>query len=75
MSMEIPMPYTENKISIDHQGREYSAAYRVENDIVSVVMKDGDGVYRESSTYIDGSNAESVARLLLGEMLKGVAYL
>lgn len=69
------MAYAENIISIDHQGREYSAAYRVDNDIVSVVMKDRDGSYRETSTFIDGSTAESVAKSLLGELLKDVTRL
>ena len=75
ISMGIPMSYAEYKISIDHQGREYCAAYKVDNDIVSVVMKDVDGFYRETSTFIDGSTAESVARSLLGELLKDMAVL
>ena len=69
------MQYDENKISIDHKGREYNAAYSVDRGIVRVVMKDGDGLYRESSTFIDGSTAECVARSLLGEMLKNMARL
>jgi len=73
--MEIPMSYAEYQISIDHQGQKYSAAYKVDNDIVSVVMKDEDGSYRETSTYIDGSTAETVARSLLGELLKDMTLL
>ena len=69
------MSYAEHTISIDHQGREYSAAYKVNNDIVSVVMRDGNGFYRETSTFIDGSNPESIARSLLGELLKDMAFL
>lgn len=75
ISMGIQMSYAELIISIDHDGREYSAAYKVDNDIVSVVMQDGDGSYREASTFIGGSSAESVARLLLGEVLKDMAVL
>jgi hypothetical protein len=75
ISLEIPMSYAEYKISIDHQGREYSAAYKVENGIVSVVMKDGDGSNWETSTFIDGSTAETVAKSLLGELLKDMALL
>ena len=73
ITMEIPMPYSEQKITIDHQGQEYCAAYKVDNDIVHVVMKDEDGLYRETSTYIDGSTAEAVARSLLGELVKNMA--
>jgi len=75
ITVEISMAYSENKISIDHQGQEYSADYKVANGIVSVVMKDGEGIYRETSTFIDGSTAEAVAKSLLGEMLKDMSLL
>ena len=64
------MSYADDKISIEHDGQEYSAAYRVDNGVVSVMMKDRDGACMETSTYVDGSSAESVARSLLGELLK-----
>ena len=69
------MSCAEDKISIEHQGREFSAAYKVDRGVVSVMMRDGDGAYRETSTFIDGSTAESVARSLLGELLKDMALL
>ena len=69
------MSYAEDQISIEHHGQKYSAAYKVDNGIVSVMMRDGDGTSRETSTFIDGSTAESVARSLLGEMLKDMALL
>jgi len=64
------MSSLENQISIDHQGRIYSAIYKESNGVVSVTMQDGEGAYRGASTYIDGSSAESVARSLLGELLR-----
>jgi hypothetical protein len=69
------MSYAEDKISIEHEGHEYSAIYIVENDVVSVIMNDRDGAHRQTSTFLDGSNAESVARLLLNELLRDMALL
>ena len=69
------MSNAEDKISIEHQGQEFSAAYKVDNGVVSVMMRDGDGAYRQTSTFIDGGTAESVARSLLGELLKDMALL
>jgi hypothetical protein len=66
----IPMSHAEDRISIQHKGREYSAEYKVNNGVVSVMMRDNNGAFRGTSTFIDGSTAESVARSLLGELLK-----
>ena len=35
------MSNAEDKISIEHQGQEFSAAYKVDNGVVSVMMRDG----------------------------------
>ena len=64
------MTYAGNKITVEHNGREYSAMYTVNSGVVSVMMRDVDGGFRGTSTYIDGSTIESVARSLLGELLK-----
>ena len=69
------MSYAEHKISIEHDGHEYSATFKVDNGVVSVTMNDRDGAHRQTSTFIDGSSAESVARLLLNELLRDMAVL
>ena len=69
------MSYAEDKISIEHDGQEYSATYKVDNGVVSVMMSDGEGAHRQTSTFIDGLSAESVARLLLSELLRDMAVL
>lgn len=69
------MSYAEDKICIEHDGQAYSATYIVDNGVVSVMMNDTDGANRQTSTFIDGSGAESVARLLLSELLRDMAVL
>ena len=69
------MSYAEDQISIEHHGQEFRATYKVDNGIVRVLMRDGDGANRETPTFVDGSTAESVARSLLGEPLKDMAML
>jgi len=69
------MLYADDKISIEHDGQEYSAAYKVDNGVVSVMMRGRDGARREASTFVGGSSAESVAKSLLGELLKDLALL
>ena len=69
------MSYAEDKISIEHDGQEYSATYKVDNGVVIVIMNDRNGVNRQTSTFIDGSSAESVARLLLNELLRDMAVI
>ena len=69
------MSYAEQKISIEHDGHEYSASYEVDNGVVSVIMNDRDGAHRQTSTSIDGSSVEGVARLLLCELLRDMAVL
>ena len=69
------MPYAENKITLKHEGQEYSAIYTVESGVVSVMMKDIDGMNRGTSTYVDGSSTDTVARSLLCELLKDLGIL
>ena len=69
------MPYTEDKISIKHDGQEYCATYKVDDGIVSVTMCDKEGTYRQTSTFLDGLTVESVARLLFSELLKDMAVI
>lgn len=69
------MSYAEDKICIVHDGHEYSATYKVDNGVVSVMMNDRDGAQRQTSTFIDGSSTEFVARLLLSELLRDMAVL
>ena len=66
------MPCVENFITLKREGQEYSATYTVDAGVVSVMMNDCDGMYRGTSTYVDGSTADSVARMLLGELLKDI---
>ena len=74
ISRTLPMSYDEYKVSIYHKGREYCVAYKIYNDIVSVVMKDRDDSHRETSTFIDRFNAEAVSSSLLGELLKDMDF-
>ena len=69
------MPYAENKITLKHEGHEYSAIYTVESGVVSVMMKDIDGMNRGTSTYVDGSSTDIVARSLFCELLKDLGIL
>ena len=66
------MSCTENKITLKHEGREYSATYKVDSGVVSIMMKDSNGMYRGTSTFIDGSTTDSIARMLLGELLRDI---
>ena len=66
------MTYASNKITIEHNGQEYSAMYTVNSGVVNVIMQNEDGGHIGTSTYIDGSPVESVARSLLGELLKDI---
>lgn len=66
------MSSIENKVALTHEGQEYSAIYTLDDGVVSVTMRDGDGMYRGTSTYVDGSAADSVARSLLEELLRDI---
>jgi hypothetical protein len=66
------MTFAGNRISYMHEGREYSATYTVNGGVVSVMMPDQDGALRGTSTYVNGSTSESVARTLLVELLRDI---
>jgi len=68
------MTDAENKITFEHEGQQYSTTYTVDGDVVSVMMRDGDGTYRGTSTFVDGSPAASVARSLLDELLRDIGF-
>ena len=73
--MEIYMSFNEDKISIEHEGQKYSATYIVEGGVVSVMMKDSDGKYNGTSTFVNGSPVNSVARSLFCELLKDIGLI
>lgn len=65
------MTYAENTITYDHEGKEYRAAYRVDGGVVSVMLTDGDGAQRgTSTTHVDLSTTDAVAKSLLVELLR-----
>jgi hypothetical protein len=66
------MSYTEDNITIEHEGIKHSATYRVESGVVSVIMKDKNGTFNGTSTFVDGSPPEFVARSLFCELLRDV---
>jgi len=70
----IAMTDTGNKITFEHEGQQYSATYTVDDGVVSVMMRDGDGTYRGTSTFVDGSSTDSVARSLLDELLRDIGF-
>lgn len=68
------MDSAEEKITIEHEGQTYSANYTVDNGIISVSMADGYGALRGTSTFVDGSPTDSVARLLFCELLRDAGF-
>lgn len=53
------------EIVIEINGKEYSGRYIVKRSIVSVISSFG-----EKSTQVGGSAPESIARLMLGELVR-----
>lgn len=64
------MAYNENMVTLEHDGQKYNATYTVDGGVVSVMMKDNDGMERATSTFVDGTTIDTVARRLLRELLK-----
>jgi hypothetical protein len=65
------MIYAENTVTYGYEGKEYRAAYRVDGGVVSVMLTDGDGTQRSTSTtYVDLSTTDAVAKSLLVELLR-----
>lgn len=57
-------------VTLEHDGQQYSATYTLESGVVSVMMKDNDGMERSASTFIAGSTIDTVTKTLLHELLK-----
>ena len=52
------------EITIEHNGKPYTGSYTVQSGIVTV-----DSMYGRKSTQVGGSDAERIARLMLGELV------
>ena len=61
-------PPTSEEISVEFEGRTYSASYSISSKVVTVHAAFGSG-----STQVGGSSAKIVARLLLLEILRGAS--
>ena len=68
------MACAEEQITIEHDGQKHSAKYIVDGGVVSVMMKDVNGGYRGTSTFVDGSGADAVAKSLFWELLRDVGF-
>ena len=69
------MTYADSTISLEHEGREYRAEYTVESGVVSVTLKDYEGMNRGVSTYADDSSVDTVARSLLRDLLRDIGQI
>ena len=59
-------PREYQQVTIDFDGKSYSATYFVSSKVVTV-----NTLYGKSSTQVGGSPAESIARRLFREILEG----
>lgn len=55
----------EGTITVNHNGKDYSATYRIEKGVITVRT-----VYGSKSTQLGSSPPESLARMLLSEMIQ-----
>lgn len=54
------------ELSVEFEGKTYSARYSVSSSVVTV-----NSVYGSNSTQVGGSTAEIIARMLFREILQG----
>ena len=57
------------KVSMDYNGKTYQAKYYIESKCVTIEAISDDGVFIEHTTQIGGGTAETVARMLLRELI------
>jgi len=63
------MPIHKEKITVQHNSKEYSGYYQVEGGVITVSAN-----WRTNSTQLGSTPAPTLARMLLREMIDGGAF-
>ncbi len=58
----------EGEVSVEHNGKTYTGTWRTEKGLVTVTSFE----LGSQTTQIGGSPPESIARIMLGELVRGV---
>ena len=66
------MTCAEKIITMIHDGQRLTATYTIDSGIINVMMRREDGSFIGTSTFVDGSTSDSVAKSLFCELLRDV---